>query len=361
MASDTGFCDICKSPEAVKAAKKALDPPDVVATQMPAFEREAEEQWSDEDASLERTIARTDSTTSAASVPDQAVTGLPGFQKASKFAAQAAAVNMVEDGGKESETETEELFPGSMLRAHEEAAQIGPYEPAEWSEEGVLAANAAVSVEENQSLPEAIKDPMQWRSENSMDVDDTGVKEDDDSDLRLPPPLSRPVSKSSTIYRGADMQLEEDEAFFRPQSPAIDDDIVPFMDEKGREWHAKAPKAQREENGGAMQESEEQAAPDKASWQRRKRPFEAPRQTQMDQPSSSSSPPPAPYVRAQPHASVLDSTVADPSKVARGMPSNIVDIDSDSDEDLPALPRGPSPKRQALAATGSGIQGPGKG
>ena len=320
---------------------------------MPAFEREAEEQWSDEDAALERTIARTESSTSAASVPDQAVAGLPGFQKASKFAAQAAAAN-IEDPGKESETETEELFPSFALQAHEEAAQVGPYEPAEWSEEGILAANAAVSLEENKR---AVKEPMQWRSENSMDLDGTDVIEEDDSDLRLPPPLSHPVSKSSTVYKGEDMQLEEDEAFFRAPPPANDDGVVPFMDEKGREWHAKAPTGRGEENGDAMQESESQAAPDKASWQRRKRPFEAPRGTQMDQPSSSSSPPPAPYALAQPR----ELAMADPNQRARVAPSEIVDIDSDSDEDLPALPRGPSPKRQALVASGTGVQGSGKG
>lgn len=111
------FCDVCKNPQEVLAATQALQPRDVVATQMPRIQSEADEEWEEDEAdgqqsnqtSLFRPASPADS---EASLPS--VQGLPGFKKASDMQKTRPVVE-IDDSDEDEPRNTanleEQLFP----------------------------------------------------------------------------------------------------------------------------------------------------------------------------------------------------------------------------------------------------------
>ena len=75
------FCDVCKNPQQTALSKKALDPPEIVATQIPAIQKGAEDEFSDNE---ERTRSNTgESRSFNVSATSEELGKLPGFAKAS--------------------------------------------------------------------------------------------------------------------------------------------------------------------------------------------------------------------------------------------------------------------------------------
>lgn len=91
------FCDVCKNPTQTALSKKALDPPDLVATQMAQIEKEADEEWSGTEetppskkrslSSREEEECVNDEQAEANEMGDQPAKplSLPGFVKASEW------------------------------------------------------------------------------------------------------------------------------------------------------------------------------------------------------------------------------------------------------------------------------------
>lgn len=43
------FCDVCKNPTQTAFGKRALDPPDMIATQRPMLAQQADAEWDDDE------------------------------------------------------------------------------------------------------------------------------------------------------------------------------------------------------------------------------------------------------------------------------------------------------------------------
>ena len=108
------FCDVCKNPQEVMAATQALQPEELVASQMPQIRSEVEEEWDgQENVDVCEPLSRSTSFAESEDGPPP-VRVLPGFAKASDLHKKRSVIELEDDDDDDQEGAhklEDQLFP----------------------------------------------------------------------------------------------------------------------------------------------------------------------------------------------------------------------------------------------------------